>query len=195
MAQRARYKRDRKPLIFIVCEGRNKTERTYFGHFNTRKAPFNLHIENSEATDIASMAKKAADIFIENQLDPELGDKVYCLVDLDLEQCKYEKYTKAKKKYKNIEIIPSNPCFEIWLLYYFMEAPKVVHSSQRVKEEMAKNYRGIRRVWMLWRLQICMTNICLQSKIRKQKTAGMPRNLTCFQKIRIPRWRPLLKSC
>lgn len=58
MAQRAKYKRDRKPLIFIVCEGRNKTERTYFGHFNTRKAPFNLHIENSEATDIASMAKK-----------------------------------------------------------------------------------------------------------------------------------------
>ena len=116
MAQRAKYKRDRKPLIFIVCEGRNKTERTYFGHFNTRKAPFNLHIENSEATDIASMAKKAADIFIENQLDPELGDKVYCLVDLDLEQCKYEKYAKAKKKYKNIEIIPSNPCFEIWLI-------------------------------------------------------------------------------
>ena len=103
MVQRAKYKRDRKPLIFIVCEGRNKTERTYFGHFNTRKAPFNLHIENSEATDIASM---------------------------------------AKKKYKNIEIIPSNPCFEIWLLYYFTEAPKVVHSSQRVKEEMAKKLPG-----------------------------------------------------
>ena len=88
------------------------------------------------------MAKKAADIFIENQLDPELGDKVYCLVDLDLEQCKYEKYVKAKKKYKNIEIIPSNPCFEIWLLYYFTEAPKVVHSSQRVKEEMVKKLPG-----------------------------------------------------
>ena len=193
MAQRAKYKRDRKPLIFIVCEGRNKTERTYFGHFNTRKAPFNLHIENSEATDIASMAKKAADIFIENQLDPELGDKVYCLVDLDLEQCKYEKYAKAKKKYKNIEIIPSNPCFEIWLLYYFTEAPKVVHSSQRVKEEMVK--RGIRKVWMLWMLQICMTNIGLQSKIRKQKIAGMPRNLIFFQKIRIQRWRPLSRNC
>lgn len=88
------------------------------------------------------MAKKAADIFIENQLDPELGDKVYCLVDLDLEQCKYEKYAKAKKQYKNIEIIPSNPCFEIWLLYYFTEAPKVVHSSQRVKEEMVKKLPG-----------------------------------------------------
>ena len=79
------------------------------------------------------MAKKAADIFIENQMDPELGDKVYCLVDLDLEQCKYD---------KNIEIIPSNPCFEIWLLYYFTEAPKVVHSSQRVKEEMVKKLPG-----------------------------------------------------
>ena len=76
MTQRAKYKSDRKPLIFIVCEGRNKTERTYFGHFNTRKAPFNLHIVNSEATDIASMAKKAADIFIDNQLALELGDTI-----------------------------------------------------------------------------------------------------------------------
>ena len=193
MAQRAKYKRDRKPLIFIVCEGRNKTERTYFGHFNTRKAPFNLHIENSEATDIASMAKKAADIFIDNQLAPELGDRVYCLVDLDLEQCKYEKYAKAKKKYKNIEIIPSNPCFEIWLLYYFTEAPKVVHSSQRVKEEMAKKLPGYTESMDV--VQICMTNIGLQSIIRKQKIAGIPRNLIYFQKIRIQRWRPLSRNC
>jgi hypothetical protein len=39
---------------------------------------------------------------------------------------------------KGIQVGWSNPCFEIWLLYYFTEAPKVVRSSQRVKEEMAK---------------------------------------------------------
>lgn len=33
-------------------------------------------------------------------------------------------------------------CFEIQLLYYFTEAPKVVHSSQRVKEEMVKKLPG-----------------------------------------------------
>ncbi len=130
------FKRQRKPSIFIVCEGRNKTERTYFNHFNQRNAPYNLRILNSESTDIMSMAKKAATTFTEYDLDATIGDKVYCLVDLDLEQNKHEKYLRAKRLYKNIEIIPSNPCFEIWLQYYFTAHPKAVSSSQKAKEEM-----------------------------------------------------------
>jgi hypothetical protein len=133
-----KFKRKRKPSIFIVCEGRNKTERMYFNHFNERTAPFNLHIVNCESTDVTNMAKKAVSIFVNKQLDLEIGDKVYCLVDLDLEQHKYDKFIKAKNTHKKIEIIPSNPCFEIWLQYYFTKNPKVVNSSQKVKEEMTK---------------------------------------------------------
>ncbi len=136
------YKRERKPLIYIVCEGRNQTERTYFNHFKDRYAPYNLYIENSEATDISSMAKKANAIFADKQLDAALGDKVYCLVDLDLDNDKYDKYVKAKKRYKNIELIPSNPCFEIWLMYYFTKNPRVIGSSQKVKDAMAKYIPG-----------------------------------------------------
>ena len=138
MARRTKeeFKRQRKPSIFIVCEGRNKTERTFFNHFNQRNAPYTLRVKDSEATDIMNMAKKAAMLFTEYDLDAEIGDKVYCLVDLDLEQNKYEKYLKAKKLYKNIEIIPSNPCFETWLQYYFTAHPKAVRSSQKAKEEM-----------------------------------------------------------
>lgn len=138
MARRTKeeFKRQRKPSIFIVCEGRNKTERIFFNHFNQRNAPYTLRVKDSEATDIMNMAKKAAMLFTEYDLDAEIGDKVYCLVDLDLEQNKYEKYLKAKKLYKNIEIIPSNPCFETWLQYYFTAHPKAVSSSQKAKEEM-----------------------------------------------------------
>ena len=136
------YKRKRKPSVFIVCEGRNKTEKTYFNHFNERNAPFTLHIKDCESTDIVSMAKKATSIFIDNQLDLDIGDKVYCLVDLDLEQNKYNKYLRARDTYKKIIIIPSNPCFETWLQYYFTKNPKVVSSSQKAKEEMARLLSG-----------------------------------------------------
>lgn len=136
------YKKQRKPYVFIVCEGRNKTEITYFDHFKERSAPFNLYCKPCESTDILSMAKKAASIFVENDLDLDLGDRVFCLVDLDLEQTKYDKFITAKKKYKKIGIIPSNPCFEVWLQYYFTKYPKVVPSSQKVKEEMAKILPG-----------------------------------------------------
>lgn len=94
------YKKQRKPYVFIVCEGRNKTEITYFDHFKERSAPFNLYCKPCESTDILSMAKKAASIFVENDLDLDLGDRVFCLVDLDLEQTKYDKFITAKKKYK-----------------------------------------------------------------------------------------------
>ena len=136
------FKRQRKPSIFIVCEGRNKTERTYFKHFNERYAPYNLRIIDCESTDIMSMAQKANDIFVGNGLDLSIGDRVYCLVDLDLEKKKYEKYIKAKSKYKKIIMIPSNPCFEVWLQYYFVKDPKAVTSSQKAKDEMRKRLAG-----------------------------------------------------
>lgn len=141
MAKRTKdkFKKERNPLIYIVCEGRNKTERTYFNHFKDRNAPFVLYVEDCEDTDIEHMAKKANNIFVKNDMDINLGDKVYCMVDLDLEQYKYDKFIKARTKYKNIEIIPSNPCFEIWLLYYFTKHPKVLSSSQKVKAEL-RNY-------------------------------------------------------
>lgn len=136
------FKRQRKPSIFIVCEGRNKTERTFFNHFNERYAPYNLRIVNCESTDISSMAKKSYSIFIENDLDLAIGDRVFCLVDLDLEQSKYDKFIKAKERYKKINIIPSNPCFEVWLQYYFVKNPKAVSSSQKVKDETCKYLPG-----------------------------------------------------
>ena len=136
------YKRKRKPLIYIVCEGQNQTERKYFNHFKDRYAPYNLFVENGGSTDILSMAKKANAIFADKQLDAALGDKVYCLVDLDLDNDKYDKYVEAKKRYKNIELIPSNPCFEIWLMFYFTKNPRVLRSSQKVKDAMAKYIPG-----------------------------------------------------
>lgn len=136
------YKRKRKPLIYIVCEGQNQTERKYFNHFKDRYAPYNLFVENGGSTDILNMAKKANAIFADKQLDAALGDKVYCLVDLDLDKDKYDKYVKAKNRYKNIELIPSNPCFEIWLMFYFTKNPRVLRSSQKVKDAMAKYIPG-----------------------------------------------------
>ena len=136
------YTKSRKPIILIVCEGRNKTETLYFNHFNLRNAPYRLIIKGSEATDIKSMAVKTDSYFKDFQMDKKLGDHAFCLVDLDLDKDKFAKYESAVKKYKNIEFIVSNPCFEVWLLYYFTENPKVVNSSQAVKDLMDKYVEG-----------------------------------------------------
>lgn len=130
--------RKRKPVIALICEGRNKTERTFFEHFRKSSAPYNLKIINSEATDIVNMAKKADSVFKEFNIDKSSGEHVFCLIDLDLEQNKLQKLLKMQKQFKNVEFIVSNPCFEIWLLFYFTANPKVENSSQKVKEQLCK---------------------------------------------------------
>lgn len=144
MARRTKevYKKQRKPIIVLICEGRNQTETKYFNHFNKRENPYNLKILPSEATDPKNMAKKARETIDNLQLDKSLGDRVFCLVDLDLstqqlKKVEEEKNKNTRKKCK-VEFILSNPCFEAWLLFYFVPHPKVEQSSQKVKEQLKK---------------------------------------------------------
>ena len=126
----------------LVCEGKNKTERKYFSHYQIRESHYRLAIKDSEATDVMGMARHAANIYKEYQMDPAIGDLAFCLIDLDLRRDKYDAYLKAKQKYPQVRFIVSNPCFEIWLLYYFTENPKAESSSQAVKEQMKKYVPG-----------------------------------------------------
>lgn len=138
---KAKFTKTRNPVIVLVCEGRNKTESKFFNHFKTRENPYNLKIIPSEATDPKNMAKKARQIIDDMQLDNELGDRVFCLVDLDLSSSQYQKVEDEQKKTKKkcqVEFVLSNPCFEVWLLYYFTKHPKPESSSQKVKEQLRK---------------------------------------------------------
>ena len=143
MARNAKVKftKTRNPIIVLICEGRNKTESKFFNHFKTRENPYNLKIIPSEATDPKNMAKKARQAIDEMQLDNKLGDRVFCLVDLDLSSSQLQKVEDEQKKTKKkcqVEFILSNPCFEVWLLFYFVPHPKVEQSSQKVKEQLKK---------------------------------------------------------
>ena len=142
MAKKQSYKRQRSPILLLVCEGRNKTERKYFSHYKVRELPYRLEIKDSEATDVMGMARRAATLYKEYQMDPAIGDLAYCLIDLNLRRDKYDAYLKAQQRYPQIRFIVSNPCFEIWLLYYFTENPKAGSSSQAVKEQIKKYVPG-----------------------------------------------------
>ena len=142
MAKKQSYKRQRSPILLLVCEGKNKTERKYFSHYKVRELPYRLEIMDSEATDVLGMARRAANLYKKYQMDPAIGDLAFCLIDLDLRRDKYDAYLKAQQKYPQIRFIVSNPCFEIWLLYYFTENPKTESSSQAVKEQMKKYVSG-----------------------------------------------------
>lgn len=133
-----RYPKQRKPIYALILEGRNKTEKLYFNHFNTRQAPYILKLISAEDTDPMRMAAKADYVYKDFDMSKDNGDEVFCLIDVDLSNERYGQIVAAKKKYKNVSFILSNPCFEVWLLYYFTENPRVVSSSQKVKDELRK---------------------------------------------------------
>lgn len=136
------YPSKRKPVIVIVCEGKNKTESNYFKNFIS--ANYNLKIKDSEATDIQSMANKALQYYKDFDIRKKDNEHVFCVFDLDLDENKFNKFNKlaSQKKYKNIEFIKSNPCFEIFILYYFTAHPKRENSSRNVKKQLCKYIPG-----------------------------------------------------
>lgn len=136
--QKKNYSKQRKTMFALVLEGRNKTEKQYFEHFKTRNAPYILKLVSAEDTDPIRMADKAMQVYTENDMHEENGDVVFCLIDLDLSLDKYKQVKTAKKKHTNIEFILSNPCFEVWLLYYYTDYPRALSSSQKVKNELRR---------------------------------------------------------
>lgn len=132
-------KRQRVPIICIVCEGKNRTERNYFNKFKNKNNPYRLIIVDAMVTDIVNMDKKCNSLIKEYQLDKKIGDHVFCVFDLDVDPKKAVKYQELKGKNKKIEYIASNPCFEAWLLYYFEKSPKAVNSSKAEVAQLKKH--------------------------------------------------------
>lgn len=141
---RHRIKKFRHPIIYLIVEGRNKTERNYLSHFKNKYNKFKLYIVDSVATDPESMIRKAAEVYRKNDLNEKNGDKVFCLIDLDLSAERYKKINTMLQKnpYKKVNVIFSNPCFEVWLLYHFTEYPKPEKCSSDVKKQVKKYIRN-----------------------------------------------------
>lgn len=70
------------------------------------------------------------------------GDMGFCLVDHDCQSSKDEAILKADKiaGKKNLKLLVSNPCFELWYLCHFIKSTKQYNSSSAVVEELKRYY-------------------------------------------------------
>ncbi len=138
------FLRNRRPIIAVVCEGRNSSEQKYFSHFKAKGANYPVvKVVTSESTDIKNMVKKAKHVIDENCLNNEINnDKLFIVADVDLSDIRYNQIKEARRKLKNhydlIDFVLSNPCLEIWFLFHFTKDPKIERSSQKVKDQLRK---------------------------------------------------------
>ena len=85
--QRNAEDRKRRPIVFLIAEGKNKTETLYFkafGHDLNR----NVRFAPGDYTDPVNMVSTLKNFMDDNDFSPELGDKAYCLIDADVDAVK-----------------------------------------------------------------------------------------------------------
>lgn len=161
VSREKRRKRKVNPLVLIVSEGKD-TEVNYFKQFNQKYV--NVDVKpvdknstgknKSRKTDPSNLVDKAIE-YIDNKYDinEEDGDRVWCLMDVDLNynnpdpiesrtqeiQRAYTKVENYKKKSKiKINLGLSNPCFEIWYLLHYKYTTANFKNYDAVKERIEK---------------------------------------------------------
>jgi len=141
--ERNSFQRRRKSIIFLVAEGKNKTETMYFRDFGQDVNRI-IRFASGNHTDPVNMVNELKNFLVENDFSQDLGDKAYCLIDADVNPSKNEQILKAEElaKRAGIEIILSVPCFEIWFLSHFIFSTKQYISSAEVVTDLQKYILG-----------------------------------------------------
>lgn len=127
-----------KPVCFIVCEGKNQTEFNYLNNFKVRDGGIIVNPIKCEATDPASMIKRAKKVKQESDYNSRRGDKLVCLIDIDGKEEKAEIVKELIGKNPDIIIIRSNPCVESWFLFHYIKDPPYCKDGDAAKSEMKK---------------------------------------------------------
>lgn len=139
---RNRKQRERKSFIVIKCEGDNETEQIYFNNFKSRECIIKYPDGNS--TDPVGMANEVVSFMNSEDINSKNGDKIYLLIDTDVNANKQKQIDDAKEicdEY-GIELITSTPSFEFWYMLHFGYTTGSYSSSKEIKKKMKKKIQG-----------------------------------------------------
>lgn len=129
----------RKRVIVFAYEGKNnKTESQYFSHFSPTNNDYIIKAFPSGVTDprnMVSTVKRKRSRFDYHASE----DLTYIFMDGDCDKKKIDLINELKKKLpKDIKIILSNPCFEIWFLNHFALVGKEFLTNDEFFKELNK---------------------------------------------------------
>lgn len=145
-----RFSLNKDCSLFIILSGGKKREKQYFSHLLDYPSLFyNVKISFITGTDqidellyAAKKQKSKLVTFLENEyggVNIELGDIIFILTDVDSFIGDIKKVLPTCKK-ENINLIISNPCFEIWLYYSHKDCKPLDYKCDN-KEKVSKNFK------------------------------------------------------
>lgn len=114
-------------LFIVFCEGA-KREYDYFNYFAELDSRLNIEVIGPEDGDDNSprgLINSARSILFPEVGEPKYQisntDEVWFVIDTDKWGEKIDIIYSESDKYPNWKVAQSNPCFELWLLYHFIE--------------------------------------------------------------------------
>ena len=123
---RGKPQRKRKPVVLLIAEGQNKTEKLYFQHFSAKTAPPGMldTLKRECLKDDVSAGDDIAGIILDLDCNESRTKQVYDLLQVE-ENCQYK-------------VFASNPCFEVWFVAHFHELRGTYSGSGQVLEDLKR---------------------------------------------------------
>ena len=137
------------PNVFLLVEGR--TEETYLSHLKKRNSNYSLHVERFDGNQPMKMVKRCIARFKEKGMSKRDGDLAFCVMDVDDNTIEDLEKAFDYADAHNVKIIISNPCFEVFFLFHYVNEAKT-NSSREMKEEVSKYIKGYSETKDCWNL-------------------------------------------
>ncbi len=137
--------RQQKSLILFGLEGKNKTEKNYFSNFQQIRGKFIIRWASGNATDPVGIVENIKRDILKKSLKE--GDRAFAVFDMDIDPLKEAAVEKARNlaKGQNIELITSNPCFEVWFVLHFEDSTASYNSSKDVINKLRTYITGYKK--------------------------------------------------
>lgn len=140
ISRRPQRHRKRNPVVYLICEG-TETEIKYFKRFRSRGCHIDIIPIPSQYKAADKLVQKVGATMGTNPYYPDEGDVVWCVFDRDdnTNEMLYRAKTIADKE--GYKIAFSNPAFELWFLYHFVDQRAQIESSAAVIPLLKQNGR------------------------------------------------------
>ena len=106
--QRGKVRRKRKPVVLLVAEGQNKTEKNYFQHFSMPESKYAVKVVSRGETSPQGMLDALKRECVEEDIAGVILD-----LDCSQERAKQLKDLLGQEEYKHYKAFASNLCFEV----------------------------------------------------------------------------------
>ena len=136
---RGKPQRKRKPVVLLIADGQNKTEKLYFQHFSTPESKYAVKVVSRGETGPQGMLDSLQRECMENDVSAK-DDIAGIILDLDCneERAKQLRELLSQEEYAHYKAFASNPCFEVWFVAHFHELRGTYSGSSQVLEDLKR---------------------------------------------------------